>query len=104
MPRAGRMPSRWSRRRRSTARSGAKHQNEATFQLDVSPKTPFGEYLVFVVGKSKIKDREFSTNASPFPLLVGQPFDLKIEPEILDLKPGDKVKVKITALRKGGYK
>src|SRR5205085_5135699 len=34
----------------------AKDKNEANFQLDVSPKTPFGEYLVFVVGKSKIKD------------------------------------------------
>ena len=37
-------------------------------------------------------------------MVVGQPFDLKVEPAELDLKAGDKAIVKIMALRKGGYK
>jgi hypothetical protein len=82
----------------------AKDKNELKFQLDVNAKAPLGEYLVFLSGKTKVKDKEFSTNAPPLALVVGQPFDLKVEPAVHDLKPGAKIKVKVTAQRKGGYK
>jgi len=81
-----------------------KDKDEVQLKLDVNAKTPLGEYFVFLSGKAKVKDTEFSTNAMPFPLVVGQPFDLKVEPAELDLKAGDKAIVKIMALRKGGYK
>lgn len=82
----------------------AKDKSELKFALDVNAKTPLGEYLVFLSGKAKVKDKEYSTNALPLALVVGQPFEFKIEPAVLELKPGDKGKLKITALRKGGYK
>jgi hypothetical protein len=31
------------------------------------------------------------------------PLDLKVEPAVASLKPGEKTKLKITAIRKGGY-
>jgi hypothetical protein len=82
----------------------AKDKDEVQFKLDVNAKTPLSEYFVFLSGKAKVKDTEFSTSAIPFPMVVGQPFDLKVEPAELDLKAGDKAIVKIMALRKGGYK
>lgn len=82
----------------------AKDKNELKFALDVNAKTPLGEYVVFLSGKAKTKDKEFSAIAPPLNLVVGQPFDLKVEPAVLDLKPGDKGKLKITAVRKAGYK
>jgi hypothetical protein len=36
-------------------------------------------------------------------LVLGLPFDLKVEQAVVSLKPGEKTKIKISAQRKGGY-
>ncbi len=41
--------------------------------------------------------------APPVDLVLVQPFELKVEPAKLELEPGAKAMLKVTATRKGGY-
>ncbi len=81
-----------------------KGKNEVTFKLDVNGKTALGEYFLFLSGSAKAKDKLYSAHANPLSLVVGGPFELKVEPTVVELKPGEKTKLTITAKRKGGYK
>lgn len=81
-----------------------KGKTETTFPLDLNAKTPLGEYFVVVSAKTKHMGKELSGSAPPLLLVLGAPFDLKVEPANLALKPGEKAKVKVTAIRRGGYK
>jgi len=69
----------------------------------VNAKAPFGEFLVLVGGTAKHQGKDFAANSAPVKLVVAKPFELKVEPATLALKPGEKAKLKITAVRKGGY-
>ncbi|MCC6421709.1 MAG: pre-peptidase C-terminal domain-containing protein [Gemmataceae bacterium] len=97
-----------------------------TLQVQVARDVPAGPYLLALVGKATVDGRPVTELASlttplrqslanlPFPprhlltrvaLAVKEraPFALKVEPSPLKLAPGAKVKLKITAVRKGGY-
>ena len=82
----------------------AKDKNEVSFPLDLNAKVPMGEYAVLFSAKAKRKDGDVSAAAPPLDLKLGDPFDLKVEPAMLTLKPGDKAKLTVTATRRGGYK
>lgn len=82
----------------------AKGKTETSFPLDLNVKTPMGEYFIFVTAKTKHQGKELSGATPPLMLVLGLPFDLKVEQAAVSLKPGDKAKVKVTAVRKGGYK
>ena len=82
----------------------AKGKTEISFPLDLNAKTPVGEYFVFFTGKAKLGKGEVSAAAPPLMLVLGAPFDLNVEPAMVSLKPGEKAKVKVTAIRKAGYK
>jgi len=81
----------------------AKGQSEIKVKLDVNPKVPLGEFVVLVGGTAKSQGKDVSANSVPARLVVGKPFDLKVEPLALTLKPGEKAKLTVTAERKGGY-
>jgi Bacterial pre-peptidase C-terminal domain len=88
-----------------------KGKTETSFTLDLNAKTPMGEYFVLVSAKTKHMGKELTGTAPPLMLVLGAPFDLKVDPLPaerekggISLKPGDKVKLKVTAVRKGGYK
>jgi hypothetical protein len=81
-----------------------KGKTETSFPLDLNVKTPMGEYFVLVNAKTKYQGKELTGSAPPLLLVLGLPFELKVEPALVSLKPGDKVKVKVTAVRKAGYK
>ena len=80
-----------------------KGKNDVSFPLDLNVKTPMGEYIVFLTAKTKHKGKEFGAAAPPLMLVLGLPFDLKVETSEVSLKPGAKAKLKVTAIRKGGY-
>lgn len=82
----------------------AKGKTETSFSLDLNPKTPLGEYFILVTAKTKYLGKELTGAAPPLMLVLGAPFDLKVEPAVVNLKPGAKAKVKVSAVRKGGYK
>jgi hypothetical protein len=81
-----------------------KGKTETSFPLDLNAKTPFGEYFVFVTAKTKHQGKEISGAVAPLMLVLGLPFELKVEPAAVSLTPGEKAKVKVSAVRKGGYK
>jgi hypothetical protein len=73
-------------------------------KIDISlTKAPLGEYLVVVKGKTKFQKKDFQASSAGAKLVLGPPFTLKIERALLQLKQGSKGKVKIAAIRKGGY-
>ncbi len=80
----------------------AKDQNEVKISLDVNPKVPLGETLMLVSAKGTHQGKEFG-GAVPVRLAIVKPFDLKVEPAALELAPGTKGKLTITAQRRGGY-
>lgn len=81
-----------------------KGKNEVTFPLDLNAKAPLGEYYVLFSGKAKLKTGEIVALAPPLAIDLAAPFALKVEPAALNLKPGTKVKLKVTATRRAGYK
>lgn len=81
-----------------------KGKTETTFALDLNPKTPVGEYFILVSAKTKFQGKEYGGAAPPLLLVLGSPFELKVEPATVSLQAGEKAKVKVTAERKGGYK
>lgn len=81
----------------------AKGQAEVKVDLPLNPKVPLGEYLLVVNGKGKFKNQDYQGNSQPVRLLVTLPFELKVEPSALKLLPGQKAKLKVTAVRKAGY-
>lgn len=81
-----------------------KDKNEISFPLDLNGKAPLGDYFVLFTAKAKHQDKEYTAAALPLALTVGMPFDLKVEPSPLVLTPGQTGKLKLTAVRKGGYK
>jgi hypothetical protein len=82
----------------------AKGKTETTFPLDLNAKTPLGEYFILVNAKTKHMGKELGTAAPPLMLVLGPAFELQVEPALVSLKPGDKAKLKVSAVRKGGYK
>lgn len=80
-----------------------KGMNEIKVTLTPAAGVPLGDYPVTVSGKSKFMNKEFNVIGTPAPLVVVAPFELKVEPEKLALDTGAKAKLKVVAVRKGGY-
>ena len=58
---------------------------------------------VSFTGTTKYQDKSFVVTSPPVNFVVAAPFTLKVEGAPVKLKPGDKAKLKVTAVRKGGY-
>lgn len=82
----------------------AKGQNTGKLALTVPADTPLGTTPVSFRGQAKVMGKTVNSSAAPLLLVVTRPVALKVEPATIQLKQGEKVKLKITAERKGGYK
>jgi hypothetical protein len=80
-----------------------KGQSEVKVPLNLTPKAPLGKFAVTFSGKAKFKNKEYVVAAAPATLVLGAPFELKVEPAALTLEPGGKAKLKVIATRKGDY-
>jgi hypothetical protein len=82
----------------------AKGQNEMLIQLPLPPKTPLGQFLLTFTGKAKQAGKDFAVLAAPLAIdVIAVPFELSVAPAPVKVKPGETVKLKVTAVRKGGY-
>ncbi len=79
----------------------AKGAAETTFPLNLAAKSPLGTFNVAMIGKAKFQGRDFAV-AALVPITIVGPFDLQASAPA-PVKPGDRVKIKVTATRKGGY-
>jgi hypothetical protein len=77
--------------------------NEVKVQLTAAVNVPVGTYTVSVTGKAKFQNRDYAVTAFPAKLVLALPFDLKVEGSPVQITGGGKAKVKVQAVRKGGY-
>ncbi|HLW68905.1 MAG TPA: hypothetical protein VKS79_26575 [Gemmataceae bacterium] len=85
----------------AAAKPIAKGTNEIQFPLTAAANVPLGPVSVVISGKAKFQNRDFTVPVAATLNLV-LPFELKVDaPQ--PLKPGDKVRFKVTATRKAGY-
>ncbi len=79
----------------------AKGQNEVKVELQLAANAPPGPLALTFTGKARFQNADVTENATPVSLVVVPvPFDLKVEPAMVQLAPGAKVKLKVTATRK----
>jgi hypothetical protein len=80
-----------------------RNQSEVKIQLTSKANARLGPFAVSFTGKARYQNREIVATSVPTTLTLVLPFALKIEPAPLKLAQGGKAKVKISAVRKGGY-
>src|SRR5262249_25357328 len=80
-----------------------KNQNEVKVQLNPAAQAALGSQAFLIVGRAKYQNEEFLVVAPPEPLVVALPFELRVDAKGLEVMAGAKAKVKVTAIRKGGY-
>jgi hypothetical protein len=80
-----------------------KDQAEVQAPLVLDAKLPPGTFAVTVTGKGKYNGKDVTAPSRPATLTLAPPFVLKVEPAPVKLTPGGKVKLKVTAMRQGGF-
>jgi hypothetical protein len=80
-----------------------KGQNEVKVQLDPAADARLGPITLSIVGRAKYQNRDVAVTAFPASVVLVLPFDLKVEPAPVKLTQGGKAKLKVSAVRKGGY-
>lgn len=80
-----------------------KGQNEVKVQFNVAANAPLGQFQVSLAGATKYQGKDFSVTTPTVPLVLSLPFALTVEPASLKVFQGSKARLKIQAVRKGGY-
>lgn len=80
-----------------------KGKDEGTLTLTLAPNAPLGKYPVAVRAASKVQGKDFAYYMTPVELQIVLPVEVKPDPSPFRIKPGEKKKLKATAIRKGGY-
>jgi hypothetical protein len=80
-----------------------KGTNDIQVQITAAPAAPTGKFKINFRGAAKSMGKDFAYYATPLELTILSPFDLKVEPSPISLLPGAKAKVKVTAVRRGGF-
>jgi len=81
----------------------AKGRKDIKVRLNAAANAPLGRFPVSFVGKARFQDTDLAVTAPPVPLVLVLPFDLKLSPAPLPIAQGGKAKLKVQAVRKGGY-
>jgi hypothetical protein len=81
-----------------------KGSNDIQLQITAAANAPLGSFNIMFRGAAKVGGKDFAYYSAPVTLVVALPFEVKVEPALLSLKPGTKGKVKVSAVRKGGFK
>jgi hypothetical protein len=80
-----------------------KGANDVKSELKPAANAPLGEFPISFQGKAKHQNKDFNVVAPPLPFVLALPFDLKVEPAPLKIDTSNKAKLKIVAVRNGGY-
>jgi hypothetical protein len=80
----------------------AKGTNEITFPLTPAANAALGSFPLILRGAAKPGGKDVASYATPTPVAVVLPVEVKAEP--LTLKPGEKAKLKVSIVRKVDYK
>jgi hypothetical protein len=80
-----------------------KNQNEIAAELKPGVASSVGKFLISITGKAKYQDKEYVVMAPPAELVLSPPFELNVDPTAICVTVGEKVKLKVTAVRKPDY-
>jgi hypothetical protein len=80
-----------------------KSKDETKVELKPGPKAPLGSFFVSVTGKANHLGKNYLATASPTPLNLALPFELKVETQSSKIAAGGKSRFKATVTRRGGY-
>jgi hypothetical protein len=81
-----------------------KGATEVQFPLTAAANAPLGPMSFTFRGQAKSGGKDFAYFATPAKASITLPVEVKAEPSPLALKVGERVKLKVTVTRKGGYK
>lgn len=87
----------------ATAKPVPKGSDKVEFPITAAENAPVGTYPLAIVGKGKMNNQEFQVAIPAVLRVAPAPFDLSLAQAPPTLKPGEKVKVKVNANRKGGF-
>jgi hypothetical protein len=82
----------------------AKGQKEVKLELKPAANAPLGAVPIGFVAKAKVGAKEYTTVAPLTPLTLALPFELQVNTQGGKFTADSKHKIKVTAVRKGGYK
>lgn len=80
-----------------------KGKNEVKVTLTPAAAVPLGKIPFALSGKGKYQNVDYTVPTPPLNLTVALPFELQVSPAPLKIAQGAKAKLKVTAVRKGGY-
>jgi hypothetical protein len=80
-----------------------KGSNDIQLQITAAANAPLGSLNIIFRGTAKLAGKDFAYYSAPLNVSIALPFDVKIEPALVSLKPGAKAKVKVSAVRRGGF-
>jgi hypothetical protein len=80
-----------------------KGKNEVKLAVNSTAKTALGSHAVFLLASATVQGKGVVVILPPATLSLVQPFELKVNAKPLKIEQGGKAKLKITAVRKGGY-
>lgn len=80
-----------------------KGKNEVKAVLKVAAAAVNGDYTVAFSGRAKHNNRDYVVTSLPAALEIALPFELKVEPAQVPIDAAGKAKIKVVAVRKGGY-
>lgn len=80
-----------------------KGTNDIQVQLTAAANAPLKKFDLIFRGTSKPGGKDFAYYSTPAPLAIVLPFELKVEQSPVKIKPGAKAKIKVSAVRKGGF-
>ena len=80
-----------------------KGSNDIQLQITAAANATLGSFSITFRGAAKPGGKDFAYYSAPVTLNIALPFEVKVEPALLSLKPGAKAKVKVTAVRRGTF-
>ncbi len=80
-----------------------KGSNDIQLQITAAANAPLGSFNITFRGAAKSGGKDFAYYSAPLNLTIALPFEVKVEPALISLKPGAKAKVKVTATRRGAF-
>jgi hypothetical protein len=80
-----------------------KRHNVGSAVMQLSPKSTAGKFTVTFHARAKYHGTEFAVQSLPATLVVVRPFEVSVAPVPVMLPQGGNAKIKVTAVRKGGF-
>ena len=84
----------------AAVKSIPKGQDETQIRLTPAANAPLGQFAIGFAGKAKFQNKEFNVISHPIYLELALPFELAVEPQLVQVIQGGKAQISARATRK----